>query len=246
MRRRGKYGRIALIFIFIFLLIFLLFFGGIRRSAHIRLGVPEENDSAGATSENVRTEQVAVTPQTVQRVIATLRRPDAARRSVSVIYYWGDGVSGTVSASVYTLAGWTRVDTERNGAPLRHYVSDGKTCYVWYGTERNVAEYPASAADADEEQSIPTYEDVLEVPTEDISDAGYENYGEVPCLFAEVQADGEEGTLRYYVSVENGLLVAAVRFIGEQTVYEMTATEAETLPTAEDFVLPDGKRLIAE
>ena len=242
MRRKGKYGVISVISALALIAVIILFFKGVRRSTHITLGT--ENTDTGEYSD-ILNNQIAVTPETVQAILKTLHRPDAYERTVSVSYYWGDGESGTVEATVFALSGYSRVDTKTPGNPVRHYISDGKTCYVWYGTERRVKEYPVETVGADSEQSIPTYEDILLLPVEDITETGYELYGEEPCLYVKTRVD-EHDLLCYYVSVSDGLLTAAEQYEGDTLVYEMKASRSDKLPTASDFSLPNGKRLITE
>jgi len=96
---------------------------------------------------------------------------------------------------------------------------------------------------ADMEQSIPTYEDVLDLSVEDITLADYRTISEVNCIYVEVQQG--EYLLRYWVSVDTGLLVAAEKLAEDETVYRMGSLIIDqTEPTLEEFTLPDGTILM--
>ena len=87
---------------------------------------------------------------------------------------------------------------------------------------------------------------MVQLEPEQIADAGYEIYGETPCIYVEVA--GEDGpTERYWVSVDSGLLVAAERREGDTLVYRMTKPVPLQTPCPADgeFSLPDGTLLHA-
>ena len=61
----------------------------------------------------------------------------------------------------------------------------------------------------------------------------------------ETAADEAGYSTRYWVSVENGLLVQAERLLGEKTVYRMTSLYVDqTEYDASRFTLPDGTVLL--
>ena len=95
-------------------------------------------------------------------------------------------------------------------------------------------------------QHIPTYETVLELDAASITGTGYELKGTFPSVFVEVQ--GEDGALeRYWISTDNGLLIAAEREVDGALVYRMTAYgQVQTpCPATASFALPDGQVLHA-
>ena len=225
------------------LIVVLLGANSIRRTAHIHL--PDENalqESESGEADGSAINQIAVTPATVQQAIATLQRPESYTRTVTVEQIWSGG-SGVTNSTVCVLHGWTRVDTQLKDGSLRHSVTDGETTHIWYGAEENVYTGAAGEFSADAEQAIPTYEDVLEVPVENILRAGYRSYSETNCIYVETRLSGG-AVLCYWVNVSDGLLTAAEKYEGETLVYRMTASASSGAPLEEQFTLPDGTNVL--
>ena len=225
------------------LIVILLGANSIRRTAHIHL--PDEN--AMQESENGETDgsainQLSVTPDTVQQVIATLERPESYARTVTVEQSWLGG-SGTFTSSVFSLRGWTRTDTQMTDGSVRHSLTDGKISYIWYGSEKTFYAGSAGEFSADVEQAIPTYEDVLALPPEQILKAGYRSYADTECIYVETQLPGGV-TLCHWVDVQSGLLTAAEKYESEKLVYRMTATAGSDTLLEKQFVLPDGTNVL--
>ena len=229
------------------LLFVLAFFArlAMHRPPAVELPEPGGTESgagviADASQETVR--RVEVTPETVQRVIERLSRPASYSRTLTVERFWADG-SGASSVSVYAAGGWTRVDVSEEGAEARHVITGDGRSWIWYGSEDRVFS-GAAVLSADEEQSIPTYENILALPTEAIAVADYRAYEGVNCIYVETASDASGYAERFWVGVESGLLVAAERVSGGSVVYRMSGLEVETAESAEDaFRLPDGETL---
>lgn len=196
-----------------------------------------QDDQTGGT-ESGGTAVVEVVPSTVQAAVATLERPAAYRRTVTVEQFWSGG-SSSYEVTETVRNGWTRTDRTMPDGRARHTITGPETVYIWYNNEQSVYTAPAGEITADNELPVPTYEDLLSLDSEDITAADYQAYSNVPCIYAEART-GEYAT-RYWVSVETGLLVAAEKLAGEETVYRMTAlTVEETEPDDGAFTLPDG------
>lgn len=236
---------LAAITVLTVLIVVLLALNSVRRSAHIHL--PEENVQQGTESGNMdgsAINQIVVKPDTVQRVIATLRRSEQYSRTVTVEQIWSGG-SGVSTSEVYGKNGWTRVDTRCVDGTIRHSLTDGNRTYIWYDEETAYFEGNAGGFTSDNEQSIPTYEDILAVPVEEILLADYRSYGGTDCIYVETSLSPER-KLCWWVSVSTGLLTAAEKYEGENLVYRMTATEGSSDVPADHFVLPDGTALHQE
>lgn len=229
------------------LLIALLMSSSLRRTAHITL--PEETGVPGqavgeATDENSVTAQVTITPKTVQTAIATLRRPETYRRTIAVEQFWSGG-SKAFNTTVSVSGGYTRTDRSLIDGRLRHTITNGETTYIWYNNESDLFSGPTAGISADEEQGIPTYETILDLPPECITMADYRVLSDgVNCIYVETSADIGGYIHRYWVSVDTGLLTAAEREKDGMMVYRMTSLAVDTVrPTTVDFTLPDGTRL---
>lgn len=215
-----------------------------------RIQLPATDISSGQTSAdtegNDALKVISVTPKTVQAAIESLERPEAYQRDVTVEQIWSGG-SGTMELTTTVRDGWTRTDRTLPGGRVRHSVTDGETTHIWYNGDAAV--YTAAAGDisADDEQGIPTYEDVLALPADQIVTADYRVISDVNCIYVETAPDEDGYVFRYWINVETGLLAVAEKLMGEEAVYRMAAlTVNDTIPEANLFVLPDGRALIEE
>ena len=235
--------------VLVVLVVALMFANTLQRPASIQL--PEEPTAPGetagdASSEDERLTVVSVTPETVQAAIATLSRPEVYRRQLSVQQFWSGG-DGTVETTVTVKAPWTRADRTLADGRVRHTLTDGETTYIWYDRETAVYTAPAGDITADVEQSIPTYEDILDLPAARIAAADYQVISGVNCIYVETTADDAGYVLRYWVSLDSGLLVAAEKLLEEETVYRMWQTSEEFSPVIDrEFTLPDGTDVLVD
>ena len=216
--------------------------GTLRRTSYITLPqpgqVPEQSDSAYVG--NALT-VVEVTPETVQATIQTLSRPESYRRSVTVEQFW-DGGSGSYEVAVAVMGAWTRADRTMPDGRVRHALIGPETAYIWYNSERQVYVGSAGVGSADAEQYLPTYEDVLALPVEQITAADYRLLSDLPCIYVETAEDAYVS--RYWVSVDSGLLAAAERLERGTVVYRMAALSVDLTAPAEAFTLPDGTSVL--
>ena len=114
---------------------------------------------------------VEVTPETVQAVIATLSRPESYQRELNVTLFWSGG-SSSDQVRIWADGGYVKTDITTGGTVQHRLVGDGKL-YLWYGGDRTWKELTAGETTGDLAQRIPTYEDVLALDPEQITDAGY-------------------------------------------------------------------------
>lgn len=234
--------RVTVIFLTVTVLVIAaMLTGTLRRTAHITLPSRDPQPGQTAPAGDALT-VVAVTPETVQTAIATLSRPQAYRRTVTVEQLWQGG-SGAYETAVSVSGGWTRTDRTLAGGRVRHALTDGETTYIWYDSEETAISAPAGTISADNEQTIPTYEDILELPVEAIAAADYRTISGVNCIYVETAEDRDGYVLRYWVSVDTGLLAVSERLLEGEPVYRMAALEVEE-PGEEDFTLPGGTSLL--
>ena len=189
--------------------------------------------------------QVDVTPETVQSIVASLSRPESYYRELTVETLWSDG-SHSTSVQFWQDGGWSHTRQILPSGAVRHDLTGEDTTYYWYEGSERYRSFPADEYSADLTQHIPTYETVLELDAASITGTGYELKGTFPSVFVEVQ--GEDGALeRYWISTDNGLLIAAEREVDGALVYRMTAYgQVQTpCPATASFALPDGQVLHA-
>ena len=219
---KRKLNRITWAFVAVTVLtVALMLTGSLRRTSRITLPsstTASDTQPEDSTGSGDMPTVVTVTPETVQTAIETLDRPEAYRRTVTVEQFWGSG-SGTYAVTVTVRGGWTRTDRTLPDGRVRHAATNGETTYIWYNSQNPVYTTSAGGVSADNEQTIPTYEDVLNLPVEEIVEADYRTISEVNCIYVETGETAEGYALRYWVSVDTGLLVAAEKLLDGETVY---------------------------
>lgn len=199
-------------------------------------------DVSGAGSQEQAYQRVEVTTQTVTEVIATLARPSSYYRELTVETFWTGG-SSAAQVQVWTDGGWSHsVQTLPSGV-VRHDLAGEDTLYYWYDGDEQYVTAPADEKSSDLAQHIPTYETVLELEPDEITAAGYELRGDIPCILVEVHRSNSELLQRFWVSVNNGLLVSAESEQDGELVYRMTAYTPSPCPAGTSFALPDGEVL---
>lgn len=236
---------VALVLFFALLVFFTVRLGTHRPPA---VNLPQFDQSErGDVSQHEGTEavrRVEVTPETVQLVIERLARPANYSRALLIERFWSGG-SGTAAVQTYTADGWTRTDLTISDMETRHSITNGADSWIWYGDEGRVFQGSA-ALSADEEQSIPTYENILRLEPKQIAVADYRAFETVNCIYVATEPDESGYSEHFWIAVENGLLVASERRQGDTLVWRMTglAVERDTVDAA-PFTLPNGTVLFA-
>ncbi|MEA4813628.1 MAG: hypothetical protein VB112_01800 [Oscillospiraceae bacterium] len=228
------------------IIVTVLFFVGTRcfsgGRAHIVLPGTEDasNSSSGDGGQTDSVVRVEVNAENVQDVISTLSRPEAYSCSMTIETFYSAG-SGTTTVSARVDGGYTRADMKLTGGQTRHVIYGGDKVYIWYNSERSYYSGSAGAITADEEERIPTYEDVLEIAPGDIAEADYRTLGDFDCIYVESKSADREYADFYWVDVNTGLLVSSEKQKNGETVYRMSASDiAVSSPDAAAFTLPDG------
>ena len=244
---KRKLNRITMAFVVLTVLVVgIMLNHTLRRTTRIVLPeeLPAVEEMPGEPTDSGELTVVEILPETVQTAVATLKRPENYSRTVTVENMWSGG-SRTWQTVVTAREGFLRTDRTTPDGQLRHTITDGDQTYIWYNEDEDYLTLPAGPVSTDNEQAIPTYEQVLQLPLEQIAEAGYQEVTGLRCIYVETAPDEDGYLLRYWVSVDSGLLVAAEKRLNGVTVYRMGALELnETLPAASLFVLPDGKALL--
>jgi len=210
---------------------------------------PAASTAPGAPAPDTL-DRVEVTSETVQAVISTLARPETYSRYITIESFWDDDgcaiytVLSAVDKGVTSLRVISSV-----GAEKRIIVTPDKL-YIWYrGDKSPYIGETGSAGDgirtADEWQMLASYEDIISIGVEAISDAGFTGYDGEDCIFVQYRSDILGYTRKYFISIEFGLVIAAEEYDeAGGLVYRMTAGEcvAGDIDPSE-FMLPDGTDL---
>lgn len=181
-----------------------------------------------------------VTPDTVQSVIAAIRRPDGYTRTVTVEDFWGTD-NTSVSDFTIQVSGTSSRITAASGRGLKYILVTDAGTWIWYDGTGDDAFYapPGGASDADAWLRTLTYEDFLELPPKEILAAGYAEHNGIWCVYASYPSShfGYETTL--WISVSDGLLCATEIYDGEQLIYRMTGGAVDTaIPDDSVFTPP--------
>ena len=85
----------------------------------------------------------------------------------------------------------------------------------------------------------------MELLPNQLSTADYRTISGVDCIYVETAEDPSGYVLRYWVSVDTGLLAAAEKLQEGSTVYRMAALTADQSELPQDtFLLPDGTSVL--
>ena len=187
---------------------------------------------------------VEVTADTVQKVIATLNRPETYTRDITIERFWEGGGSARQYIRTAVTGGVMSLWTNSPDGSERRVIVTADRVYIWYSGDRvPFSSYIGAAGNAaDEWRAIFTYEDVLALTPADIIETGFAQFGGESCIYVVYRSPQFGYTIRYYVSIELGLLVGAEEHDRTGSlVYRMTVGETmlgEADPSA--FMLPDG------
>ena len=206
----------------------------------------EEPPASGSSGPEAADQywQVDVTPETVQSIVATLIRPDSYYRELTVETLWSGG-SFSSSVQYWQDRAWSHTRQDLASGAVRHDLAGPEKAYYWYEGSSAWNALPADERSHDLAQHIPTYETVLDLDPDSITETGYERRGPYPCVYVAFQGEDSASVERYWISTDNGLLVSAEREINGELVYRMTAYGQVQIPcpATASFALPDGQVL---
>ena len=236
MSRRSKMLIILLLVLTAAVIAFALFFMG-RGVETTPVTLPSPGQSSAAETSMPGPERVDLTSENVAAVLAELNRAESYSGSVTIEDFW-DGGSASTQLQVWVSNGRTRVRGERGGSPRNILVSEG-TLYIWYDNVSGVFSGPWEGS-ADEWLRALSYEDVLSLPPEQITGAGYAQLSGEECVYVDYTGGLLGYTYRVYVSVSNGLLMGAEKYDGGSLIYRMFAEYELSVPDESLFVPPEG------
>ena len=206
----------------------------------------EEPPASGSSGPEAADQywQVDVTPETVQSIVATLIRPDSYYRELTVETLWSGG-SFSSSVQYWQDRAWSHTRQDLASGAVRHDLAGPEEAYYWYEGSSAWNALPADERSHELAQHIPTYETVLDLDPDSITETGYELRGPYPCVYVAFQGEDSASVERYWISTDNGLLVSAEREINGELVYRMTAYGQVQIPcpATASFALPDGQVL---
>lgn len=217
----------------------LLYLGLFQKEPTAAVILPDASSSIQeGDSENNKGSQgedtIEITPETVAYAIGDISRPEAYSRTLTVTRFWSGGQSKS-TIDVYVSGESTKaiIDGEK------HILISGDELSIWYLDETDVFTGKASENDDDEFQSIPTYEDILALSPDEISDAGYIPYNGENCIYVVYTCGTMQYTTTVHISVSTGLLTACSIHDGDSLIYSVISGRISTIaPNSENFVVP--------
>lgn len=200
--------------------------------------LPEQGGESGDGSDRADAlQELEVTRENVKTVIASLKRADSYHRVLTCESFWNGG-SAAEQIEVWVRGDSVRMVTTSSETVKNILITQGEL-YIWNEGSRNIYSGKADIRDVDEYQRLVTYEDILEIPDKQISEAGYVDYNGTYCIYA-VYTDKLLGyTHRVYVCVSNGLVMGDETFDGETLIFNQVSSEPEIVtPEDEVFAKP--------
>ncbi len=200
--------------------------------------IPEETPEVERT-ENPDYVRLDVTPSNVQSVVRELARPaEYYVESKSSLFY--DGKTVTYPRRRWVKNSVSRVDIYNYyGNLTMSAIIDAENAYYWYGGASRYITLPKGNFDAENEQMMMDYTDLLELPSHAIKNAYLVRYEGETCIYTEALRD--DGTVeKYWISVNDGLLRQGQMLRENEVVYSFLQMKLDVAPQNDDyFTLPD-------
>ena len=216
--------------------VFLIVTNWRNDDAH-QISVPSPAVDSGGGINHDGVTRIEVTPETLKVSLGTLARAESFSRTYAIKTFWNGGESES-DLSYWQKGANIRLSITNSGT-VRHILVRGDDLYVWYDGYSGVFKSKLSESNVSKEvdmfSGLLTYEELMDVPQEDIQDAGYADRSGQPCIYA-VYKSGELGYVSHiYISIDTGLLLSTEKYDGDTLVYSMSSVSPD-LSTPPDSV----------
>ena len=193
-----------------------------------------------AESNRDKLQTVTVNADNIQAVVSSLHRPEEYQCQSETVYFYG------VSQTTFVSKLWKRGDLTRiyqstsAGLEERQTLLTRDWVYTW-ASGPEYGKFPRQANDMDLYSRMPSYEDLVAIPREQILAGELRERNGALCLYAESQDDLTGERESWYILVDNGLLIYAEGHLNDSITYRCSMMELQLELDAEiDFTLPDG------
>lgn len=210
--------------------------------------LPQQGDLDIDFSDDLRThnqnvlKEVTVDRENVIDVIQTLFRPQEYSYKAEAAVISDEG-RRTLSTSGYISFNHAKIILAFEGdAPAQHTVLTEDRVFIWAEGSQVYYEGSRGEFSSDDIGMIPTYEDIVKLDNFTVIEGSFliDEDGQ-SLIFAKVLNANTGMVEKYYVSVENGLLIRSETEQDEKTVYQMHITELELKsPDGSNYMLPSG------
>ena len=186
--------------------------------------------------------EVTVTADNVQAVIATLSRPQAYGYTAEKTYYYPSG--SALSLSLVRVSGDRgRVDVfDTTGTVYKQLVCTLTNVYIWGRGELSYYTADRNAFSLEDEAGVPTYESILAISADDIIDAGVREHNGRLCVYLTSSYELGRYTREWYVDIDSGLMYSCDTREGGELVCSVVCRDM-TIGEQDGglFVLPNGQ-----
>ncbi len=185
---------------------------------------------------------VAVTPDNVKVLVKELQRPESYGADYLIYLFW-EGGQTSLKRSVWVLKDMVRVSKFNAAGDIEeNVVTYNEKTYIWAASANTYYTGKEGSISADDNAQIPTYENILDVPEEQIVYAGYEDYNSEACIRVTVSLPDSETEIHYWVSLDSGLLIRSEKYNDGSLTYSASLSDLSyAIPDAAIFRLPDGR-----
>ncbi|NLW65273.1 MAG: hypothetical protein GXY26_03455 [Clostridiales bacterium] len=200
------------------------------------ISLPKPDSESGVGGENGL---LSVNPKTVQAALGNLSRTEAYSREYKITSFWENGES-TAAVKVWKNGDLMRID-HKQGKLTKSTLFTGDMVYRWYDDSAAVVSAPISEYDRntlDRYARLITYEELADVPIERITAADYEQKLGENCIYTEYESEDGRYVNHMYVSVSNGLLVAAEILEDGKIIYSMSSVVTNPATPEDDIFIP--------
>lgn len=238
MRKRILFGCIA-VAIIAAIVILIKAIGSPDDSHAITIPSPAVETGGNIGDDGVN--RVEVTPETVKVVLGTLARAESFSRTYTIKNYW-DGGESESTLSYWQKGSNIRMNIKQNNT-VRNILVLGNDLYVWYDGSSGIFKSKLSESNVSREvdmfSGLVTYEELKEIPQEDILNAGYIEHSGQACIYAEYKSGELNYVKHLYVSNDTGLLVSLEKYDGDTLIYSMESVSIElSTPSDDIFKIP--------
>lgn len=211
-----------------------------RDSSHV-ISLPSPVIDSGGSSLNDGIDRIDVNTETVKTVLGTLTRTENFSRTYTIKSFF-DGKESEQTLNYWQSGEKIKLSISKDKT-VRNILVLGSDLYIWYDGSSAVFKSKLSESSASKEidmfSSLVTYEDIKDVPQENILDASYIEQSGQPCIYVEYKS-GELGyTYQVYISVNSGLLYSMKKLDGDDTIFSMdSGTTDLSTPSDDIFTIP--------
>ena len=222
MNKRIVFGIVALVII-VAVIYIVKVYAPLDSSHEIVMPSPttDNGDSIGSDESN----HIVVNTETVKTALSTLSRTDSFSGTYTVERYWSDG-SSTSTLSCWQNGDKVKLEIEQDDT-VKNILFIGDDIYIWYSSTYGVFKSKLSEnnlkSEIDMFSGLITYENIMDTPQQNITDAQFINQAGQPCIYIEYQDGSDNYVNQIVVSIDTGLLISEKIYDGEELIYSIEA-----------------------